>query len=165
MDAKIYVRPERGGLLFGGYEPDPLQIDIRAQPPSFDISDTPIDQVPLRRKLAEVAEEMPLLQEAPIAEVRGGLPTMTPDGHFIVDRLPDVDGFFVLTGCNVGGLSTSPALGDDLAEWIVGGRRPPALEPFGLGRFGSEYDDEDRLREACFATYAHKYDQDETVAH
>ncbi len=29
MDAKAYVRPARGGLMFGAYEPDPLDLDPR----------------------------------------------------------------------------------------------------------------------------------------
>src|SRR5207244_2957734 len=82
----------------------------------------------------EVAEELPALLTAKIVELRGGLPTMTPDGHFIVDRLPSVDGCYVITGCHVGGLSTSPALGHDLAAWIVTGERPVDLGSVGLAR-------------------------------
>ena len=29
MDAKVYVRPAKGGLMFGAYEPDPLAVDPR----------------------------------------------------------------------------------------------------------------------------------------
>ncbi|MFL5799652.1 MAG: NAD(P)/FAD-dependent oxidoreductase [Actinomycetota bacterium] len=165
MDAKTYTRPERGGLMFGAYEPDPLQLDMRSEPSSFEIADVPIDERPLRAKIAEVERELPALRTARVAEVRGGLPTMTPDGHFLVDRLPGVSWCYAITGCNVGGLSTSPALGHDLADWMVTGERPPSIEPFSLDRFGPDYDDEDRLRAACFATYAHKYGEDETVAH
>src|SRR5207249_9480250 len=27
LDVNVYVRPERGSLMLGGYEPDPLQVD------------------------------------------------------------------------------------------------------------------------------------------
>ena len=27
IDANVYVRHERGGLMLGGYEPDPMQVD------------------------------------------------------------------------------------------------------------------------------------------
>ena len=46
---------------------------------------------------------------------------MTPDGHFIVDRLPGTSGLYVASGCNVGGLSISPPIGEDLSRWIVAG--------------------------------------------
>ena len=64
--------------------------------------------------------------DAPIAELRGGLPTMTPDGHFIVDRLPGTGGLYVASGCNVGGLSISPPIGEDLAALDRRRRRPAA---------------------------------------
>ena len=83
--------------------------------------------------------------DAPIAELRGGLPTMTPDGHFIVDRLPGTGGLYVASGCNVGGLSISPPIGEDLAGWIVaGGERPRTLETLRIDRFDDRYEDEER---------------------
>jgi glycine/D-amino acid oxidase-like deaminating enzyme len=164
MDARVYVRPCGGGLMFGAYEPDPLMVDPARRPPGFQIADLEFEIEPLRRKMAEVASEMPLLGDAPIAELRGGLPTMTPDGHFIVDRLPGTDGIYVASGCNVGGLSISPPIGEDLASWIVaGGDRPRTLEALRIGRFGDRYEDEEVLRAHCFQTYAHKYDVDEVA--
>jgi glycine/D-amino acid oxidase-like deaminating enzyme len=165
MDARVYVRPCRGGLMFGAYEPDPLMVDPAHRPPGFQIADLEFDIEPLRRKMAEVRAEMPLLCDAPIAELRGGLPTMTPDGHFIVDRLPRMGGLYVASGCNVGGLSISPPIGEDLASWIVaGGDRPRTLEALRVDRFDDRYEDDEALRADCFQTYAHKYDPDEVVA-
>jgi glycine/D-amino acid oxidase-like deaminating enzyme len=162
MDARVYVRPCRGGLMFGAYEPDPLMVDPAHRPPGFQIADLEFEIEPLRRKMAEVAVELPVFGEAPIAELRGGLPTMTPDGHFIVDRL--TGGLYVASGCNVGGLSISPPIGEDLAGWIVaGGDRPRTLETLRIDRFGDRYDDVEVLRADCFETYAHKYDIDEVA--
>jgi glycine/D-amino acid oxidase-like deaminating enzyme len=164
MDARVYVRPCRGGLMFGAYEPDPLMVDPAQRAPGFQIADLEFDIEPLRRKMAEVEAELPVFGGAPIAELRGGLPTMTPDGHFIVDRLPGLGGLYVASGCNVGGLSISPPIGEDLSAWIVGGGdRPPTLEALRIDRFGDRYEDEDVLRAHCFQTYAHKYDVDEVA--
>jgi glycine/D-amino acid oxidase-like deaminating enzyme len=164
MDARAYVRPCRGGLMFGAYEPDPLMVDPARRAPGFQIADLEFEMEPLRRALATVAAEFPILQDAPIAELRGGLPTMTPDGHFIVDRLPGLAGVYVASGCNVGGLSISPPIGEDLAAWIVaGGDRPRTLEPLRIDRFDDRYEDENVLRADCFQTYAHKYDPDEVA--
>jgi glycine/D-amino acid oxidase-like deaminating enzyme len=164
MDARVYVRPCRGGLMFGAYEPDPMMVDPAKRPPGFQIADLDFEMDPLRRKMAEVARELPVFGTAPIAELRGGLPTMTPDGHFIVDRLPGVAGLYVTSGCNVGGLSISPPIGEDLSAWIVdGGDRPHTLEALRLDRFGDRYEDEEVLRADCFQTYAHKYDIDEVA--
>jgi len=35
VDAAVYLRPARGGLMVGGFEPDPLPVDPRHQPASF----------------------------------------------------------------------------------------------------------------------------------
>jgi 4-methylaminobutanoate oxidase (formaldehyde-forming) len=114
--------------------------------------------------MAEVATEIPVVARTPIAELRGGLPTMTPDGHFIVDELPGIGNLYVASGCNVGGLSISPPLAEDLSAWIVdGGDRPHTLEALRADRFGDRYEDEEVLRTDCFQTYAHKYDTEEVA--
>ena len=114
--------------------------------------------------MRSIASELPIFERAKIAELRGGLPTMTPDGHFLIDRMPGVTGFCVVSGCNVGGLTTAPAIGEDLAGWILqGGTRPATLEPFRLDRFDGRYPSDDELRSACVATYTHKYDEEEVA--
>jgi glycine/D-amino acid oxidase-like deaminating enzyme len=165
MDARVYVRPAGGGLMFGAYEPDPLLVDPRDRPPDFQIRELEFELEPLRAKMDDVRAELPIFDGAPIAELRGGLPTMTPDGHFLVDRLEPIEGFFVASGCNVGGLSISPALGEVLADWILsGGPRPRHLESHRLDRFATGFEDDDVLREACRLTYSHKYGRDEVTA-
>src|SRR5581483_3123550 len=157
LDVNVYVRPERGGLMLGGYEPDPLQVDARALPPGFQIADLALDLTPLRRLTEAVSAQFPLLRAAEIAELRGGLPTMTADGRHIVDQVPGMRGFFVASGCCVGGLSISPAVGEALARWVVDGVPPLDLSPLRLERFGAELHDEARLRQACLWRYAHHY--------
>ena len=92
MDAKVYVRPAGGGLMFGAYEPDPLVLDPRDRRTGFEIAAMEVDVRPLEAAMRAVAAELPIFQRAKVAELRGGLPTMTPDGHFLVDRMPEADG-------------------------------------------------------------------------
>jgi 4-methylaminobutanoate oxidase (formaldehyde-forming) len=157
LDYNVYVRPERGGLMVGGYEPDPLQVDGQHLAAGFQIKDLALDMAPLRRLSELVYDEFPLLRNAPVAQLRGGLPTMTPDGRHIVDQAPGVMGFFVASGCCVGGLSISPAVGAVLADWVVDGAPPVDLTPLRLERFGALAYDEERLRKACLWRYAHHY--------
>jgi glycine/D-amino acid oxidase-like deaminating enzyme len=157
LDVNVYVRPERGGLMLGGYEPDPLQVDVSTLGADFQIKNLTLDFEPLRRLTDEVRDEFPALQGAEVAEFRGGLPTMTTDGRHIIDRVPGVDGFFVAGGCNVGGLSISPAIGEVVADWIVDGEPSIDLSSLRLTRFGPESDSEERLRQACLWRYAHQY--------
>jgi 4-methylaminobutanoate oxidase (formaldehyde-forming) len=117
----------------------------------------------MRLVTQDLAKVFPALQATEIAEFRGGLPTVTPDGHFIIDEAPNVRGFFVATGCNVGGFTTSPALGEALASRIVTGQSAMDLSPFSLTRF-TDIDSEAKLLEACLWAYTHKYSTEE-VSH
>jgi 4-methylaminobutanoate oxidase (formaldehyde-forming) len=104
-----------------------------------------------------VLEQFPVLRDIRVREHRGGLPTMTPDGQHIVGPVPGVRGFFVASGCNVGGLSIAPAVGDVLATWIAEGEPPLDLAPLSPARFGSDGLSEERLRGDCRWQYAHHY--------
>jgi 4-methylaminobutanoate oxidase (formaldehyde-forming) len=161
IDANVYVRPCEGGLMLGGYEREPVQYDIDALPPGFQIKDLPLDLGVLRRLADLVAEQLPVLQtifDPPrIKEHRGGLPTMTADGRPLVGPLPGVRGFYVASGCCVGGLTTSPGNGWALADWIVRGEPSPDALPMAPARFGPEFADEAHLRAACYQRYANQY--------
>jgi len=161
LDVNVYVRPERGGLMLGGYEPDPLQVDMRSVSDDFQIQDLALDFEPLRRLTNAVSDEFPVLQSAEVAEFRGGLPTMTADGRHIVDRVPGVDGLFVASGCCVGGLSISPAVGEVLADWVVDGRPAEDVASLSISRFGPELASDERLRERCLWRYAHHYSDEQ----
>src|SRR5262245_27156906 len=92
IDANVYVRHERGGLMLGGYESDPLQPDMAALPPAFDMAELPLDIEVLWRLAGSVSEQFPIFQDPTIrvAEHRGGLPTLTVDDRYLVGPLPGV---------------------------------------------------------------------------
>ena len=160
VDANVYVRPDRGGLLLGGYEADPVQYDGERLPDGFRIEQLELDLAVLRRLADLVREQLPVFQEVfargAIREHRGGLPTMSPDARFLLGESAAVPGLFFATGCNVGGLSTAPALGEALAELIATGRAAIGdLAPLAPDRFGPL--DEAALREAARREYAYQY--------
>src|SRR5205823_12922846 len=154
IDANVYVRHERGGLMLGGYEPDPLQPEAVPD----DIAQLPLDIDVLWRLARSVREQFPIFDDPAIrvAEHRGGLPTLTVDDRYLVGPLPGVRGAGVMSGCCVGGLSASPALGEAIAEWIVDGT--PALDCSDMSpaRFAGPID-EAALRERCRHAYATHY--------
>lgn len=135
VDANVYARPCWGGLMFGGYESAPVFIAPDALPNS--VTDLQLDDRAIAELRGRVRHELALLQDAPVRELRGGMPTLTADGYPIIDQIPNVAGLYVIGGCNVGGLSTSPAVGEAVARWIAEGTRPAVLEPFRLDRFAN----------------------------
>jgi glycine/D-amino acid oxidase-like deaminating enzyme len=156
VDAAVYLRPARGGLMVGGFEPDPLPVDPRREPASFTTDDVPLDLGVLRRLAAQVTAEAPAASSVPVAEHRGGLFTMSPDGRFVAGPVPDLPGLWVASGCNGSGFSSSLALGEALAAWITGGTPPPGLTALAPGRFGPLPDD--ALLSRGLWQYAHYYD-------
>jgi glycine/D-amino acid oxidase-like deaminating enzyme len=156
VDAAAYLRPARGGLMFGGFEANPLPLDPRLQPSAFTTDDVPLDLAVLRKLAAQVSAEAPAPGTVPVAEHRGGLFTMSPDGRFVAGPVPDLPGLWVASGCNGSGFSSSPALGEALATWITTGTAAPGAEALAPARFGPLPDD--ALITCGLWQYAHYYD-------
>jgi glycine/D-amino acid oxidase-like deaminating enzyme len=155
MDAAVYFRPHDPGFLWGVYEEDPLFFDADGIP--HEVTETPLDPDILWRAADDVARQLPVLREAGVREHRGGLPTMTADGGHILGPAPGVTGFHFASGCNVAGLSLSPALGELLADWIVDGAPPIDLSPLTLARFGGLVPSDAELRRDAAWQYRHFY--------
>jgi glycine/D-amino acid oxidase-like deaminating enzyme len=160
VDAAIYLRPARGGLMAGGFEAAPLPLDPRAQDRSFSTDDVPLDIGVLRAMAGQVADEVPLARDAVanglLGEHRGGLFTMTPDGRFVTGPVPDLAGLWVASGCNGSGFSSSLAIGEALADWICGQEQRADISALSPGRFGPVTDE--ALVKAGVWQYAHYYD-------
>jgi glycine/D-amino acid oxidase-like deaminating enzyme len=155
-DAAVYLRPARGGLMVGGFEAAPLPVDPRAEAPSFTTDDVPLDLGVLRHMAAQVAGEVPLAGADRVAEHRGGLFTMSPDGRFVVGPVPGAPGLWVASGCNGSGFSSSPAIGEALAAWITLGEPPDGVAALAPNRFGA-LTDEQLIKNGTWQ-YAHYYD-------
>ena len=156
LEPCVYARYEKGGLLVGGFEEDPLTLDPNLAD-DFTVDQVPLDFDVLRRLTEEAIEFLPVLRDVPIREHRGGAPVTTPDGQYIVGPVPNLEGFYVISGCNAGGLSVSPALGRALADLIVDGRTEPDLRPYYVERFAGLFDDEQELAAACRYKFGRKY--------
>jgi glycine/D-amino acid oxidase-like deaminating enzyme len=110
----------------------------------------------LRKLAAPVTAEVPLAADGAVAEHRGGLFTMSPDGRFVAGPLPDVPGLWVASGCNGSGFSSSLGLGEALADWICGTEGRLDISALSPGRFGP-LTDEALITEGMWQ-YAHYYD-------
>jgi glycine/D-amino acid oxidase-like deaminating enzyme len=157
IDCNVYIRPADGGLMLGGYESDPLQVDMANLPVDFRMDQLPLDVSVLHCLAGLVLDQFPIFGNITVKEHRGGLPTMTADGEHIVGPLPQLRGFYIASGCCVGGLSIAPVIGDMLAEWIVSGKPPMDLSPLSPSRSSVQTTIENALREDCRRQYAFHY--------
>jgi len=160
VDAAVYLRPARSGLMAGGFEAAPLPLDPRAEARSFSTDDVPLDMGVLRSMAGQIAGEVPAFDDAAasgaVAEHRGGLFTMTPDGRFVTGPVPDLPGLWVASGCNGSGFSSSLAIGEALAGWICDQDPRVDISALSPARFGPVTDEE--LVKAGIWQYAHYYD-------
>jgi glycine/D-amino acid oxidase-like deaminating enzyme len=155
MDAAVYFRPHAPGFLWGVYEADPLFFAADGIPGA--VAEMPLDEAVLWRAADDVARQLPVLRRAGVREHRGGMPTMTADGQHVLGPAPAVAGFYFASGCNVAGLSLSPALGELLAAWILDGAPPLDLAPLMLERFAGRIPPDDELRRDAAWQYRHFY--------
>jgi sarcosine oxidase, subunit beta len=156
-DRLAYLRPEVGGLMLGFFETTPLGVDV-ATLREFRVGATPRDPSVLAGHAPGLMEVVPGLGDAPVVGGTAGVPTYTPDGHFVVGPLPGVTGVFAATGCCAHGIAGSGGVGRALAEALTG--EAPTIDPAPMapGRFGADAWDAAWVRVACETTYAHYYD-------
>jgi sarcosine oxidase len=62
--------------------------------------------------------------------------TMTPDGDFLIDRLPGAANVIVASPCSGHGFKFAPVIGEILADLATTGTTAHDIARFGLARFG-----------------------------
>lgn len=162
VEDAVYARPVGTDLMFGTYEPHPMEFDPSELPPR--IEQVPLDSTAVNRALEQVADIFPQVQGSSILEMRGGVVTMTPDGSYLVDQVDGADGLYFSVGCNVMGLSVAPALGEDIAEWVFSGSRPPSLAGFAVSRFSQLGQTDAEVHRRALGEYEGIYRDDTTRA-
>ena len=155
-DNIVYFRPERGGMLVGGYAREPVAWE----------SERPLAEAhtlfePDLERFAEAWEgarrRLPALREAEIAEVVHGPEAFTPDGDFVLGET-EARGLWVAAGFCVHGLAAAGGVGKAIAEWIVDGRPEHDIASMDVRRFGAHHRSA-RLRVArALESYSKYYD-------
>ena len=95
IEPQLYVRPEAGGVLVGGYGYRPLSVDMHDFPHDFEIPALRADAVYYRQLSTAASEFFPALLEAVIVQERRGLPTISPDGQLLVSECSEIGGLIV----------------------------------------------------------------------
>lgn len=157
VDSQVYVRPEAGGLLVGGYGYRPLSFDMDTFPERFEIPDLEADQIYYHQLASAATACFPVLHNAVVVQERRGLPTMTPDGQHLVSSVDQMQGLLLLTGCQVGGIWASPGLGRIVADMVSGKESLLPTAPFRVDRFADAYAHDTALRSQCEQVYAGHY--------
>ena len=73
--------------------------------------------------------------DGPLVAATTCLYTMTPDGDFIIDRLPGNDAVIVASPCSGHGFKFAPVIGEIIADLATTGATAHDISRFALGRF------------------------------
>ena len=156
-DVSCYLRPDKGGYLYGFFEPTPVSIDLEAMPADFRTGDIEPPVEVMAEAQRRLAPTFPILKGLEIAEYRRGITTFAPDGAYLIGPVPGIDRLYLATGCAALGIAGSPAVGQWLANWIINGDPGEDLAMFSHQRFGVQAADQDWLRRESEQFYANYY--------
>ena len=156
-DRLTYWKEEVGGLVMGGYEPNPKPWAVDALPDRFEFQLLEDDLEHFEPLLELAAGRVPAMQTAGIKEFINGPESFTPDGNFILGEAPEVRGIFVGAGFNAFGIASGGGAGMALAEWVAKGEPPYDLWPVDIRRFGRNHLDMEWVRSRTLEAYAKHY--------
>jgi sarcosine dehydrogenase len=156
-DRLTYYKEEVGGLVMGGYEPNPIAWAAQGIPEdfSYQLLNSNWEHFEPLMKLA--IGRVPALQRVGVKTLINGPESFTPDGNFILGEAPELRGLFVGAGFNAFGIASGGGAGKMLAEWVVGGAAPMDLWPVDIRRFGPAHGDTGWVRTRTLEAYAKHY--------
>ena len=156
-DRLTYYKEEVGGLVMGGYEPNPIPWAVDGIPAGFHYSllDADFDHFEPLMELA--LGRVPALETAGVRTLTNGPESFTPDGNFIIGEAPEQPGLFVGAGFNAFGIAAGGGAGMALAEWVVHGAPPYDLWAADIRRFGRPHRDLDWVLARTTEAYGKHY--------
>jgi sarcosine dehydrogenase len=156
-DRLTYWKEEVGGLVMGGYEPNPIPWGDGVAPQNFafQLLDENWDHFTPTMELA--LGRVPALEKAGVKQMINGPESFTPDGNWMIGEAPEVKNVFVGAGFNAFGIASGGGAGMALAEWVAKGEPPFDLWPVDLRRFGRNHHDTAWVRTRTLEAYAKHY--------
>lgn len=160
-DRRTYFKEEVGGLVMGGYEPNP-QAWATSLPGGdvpdewqFRLFDDDFDH--FEQHMSQAIARVPALETAGVKQMINGPESFTPDGNFILGPAPECANMFVGAGFNAFGIASGGGAGWVLAEWAVKGEAPLDLWVVDIRRFSDLHRDRDWVRDRTLEAYGKHY--------
>ncbi len=164
-DLLTYFKEEVGGLVFGGYEPDPIAWTEGDVPSTFEFQLFEDDFEHFEQHMEAALRRVPALAQVGIKQMINGPESFTPDGNFILGQAPECANMFVGAGFNAFGIASGGGAGWVLADWVARGEAPMDLWTVDIRRFATMHADRrfvcDRTLEAYGKHYTIGYPHEE----
>ena len=156
-DNLTYWKEDVGGLVMGGYEPNPIAWGSEGIPEDFIFQLLPENFQHFEQFMIPAVKRVPVLENAGIRKFINGPESFTPDGNFILGEAPEVKNFFVGAGFNAFGIAAGGGAGKALAEWILSGEPPMDLWVADICRFSKIHQNGDWVRNRTLELYGKHY--------
>jgi 4-methylaminobutanoate oxidase (formaldehyde-forming) len=140
-DNLIYGKAESGGVLFGGYEPNPVSRWHDGAPWEHGSTMVPADHARFQQLMAGAVRRFPFLDDAGVTALVCHPDAMTPDGNPLLGPMPGVRGFWLAAGLSLNGFGGAGGLGRALAGLVTTGTADVDVQPYRPWRFGGPYRD------------------------
>lgn len=156
-DRLTYFKEEVGGLVMGGYEPNPQPWTTGDVPDewAFRLFDDDFDH--FEQHMVQAIERIPALEKAGVKQMINGPESFTPDGNFILGVAPECKNMFVGAGFNAFGIASGGGAGWVLAQWVVDGEAPLDLWVVDIRRFAGMHRDRQWVLDRTLEAYGKHY--------
>jgi glycine cleavage system aminomethyltransferase T/glycine/D-amino acid oxidase-like deaminating enzyme len=166
-DNLVYGKAEHGGVLFGGYEPDPAARWVDGVPWEHSARSLPPDYGRFERLMRGAIRRFPFMEGAEVVKLVCHPDAMTPDANPLLGPMPGVRGFWMAAGLSLNGFGGAGGIGRSIAEWMIEGDTELDMTPYRAWRFGRNHRDPAYAAECAREAYKYYYllrypfDQDE----
>jgi 4-methylaminobutanoate oxidase (formaldehyde-forming) len=156
-DRRTYFKEEVGGLVMGGYEPNPQPWTTGDVPDdwAFRLFDDDFDH--FEQHMVEAIARIPALETVGVKQMINGPESFTPDGNFILGVAPECRNMFVGAGFNAFGIASGGGAGWVLAQWVVDGEAPLDLWVVDIRRFSAMHRDRQWVLDRTLEAYGKHY--------
>jgi 4-methylaminobutanoate oxidase (formaldehyde-forming) len=156
-DNLVYGRSEAGGVLFGGYEPNPVARWVDGVPWEHSASVLPPDHDRFAQLMAGAARRFPFLDDAGVVTLVCHPDAMTPDGNPLLGPVPGVPGLWMAAGLSLNGFGGAGGMGRTLAEWMTAGETELDTHAYRAWRFGAAHRDPAHVEAGGREVYRYYY--------
>ncbi|MEX2519259.1 MAG: FAD-dependent oxidoreductase [Paracoccaceae bacterium] len=156
-DRRTYFKEEVGGLVMGGYEPNPQPWTTGDVPDDFEFQLFGDDYDHFEQHMEQAIARVPALAEVGVKQMINGPESFTPDGNFILGPAPECANMYVGAGFNAFGIASGGGAGWALAEWVVSGEAPLDLWVVDIRRFAGLHTDRTWVKERTCEAYGKHY--------
>ena len=138
-DHMIYYRPEVGGVLMGGFEPNPIPWATHGVSWDFVTQLLEPNYEQFEQLIERAVARTSCLERAGVRQLVNGPDGYSPDGGYVLGLAPELSNHFVAAGMNCYGIAGAGGVGKMISEWILDGR--PSLDIYSLDirRFSSRH--------------------------